>query len=189
MVSVETKMKCLDRFGMSKHFPAKQSVLVEIGKFLDELCQNDQEVERLTDAVTSRYSEWPGIAELRKIYQNEIATFRRQDERPDGCALCDGGVRRFFKIFEELSDGRQREQRIYADSNPSVAMRQSQLLFGKYRDSRTHRVYDAAIVYCSCALGQWRKEQQVKATENMRRYVPSGLNPEVVWVSFEEALR
>jgi hypothetical protein len=82
MVSVETNIQCLDRLGMLKFFPVKQSVVAEIGRFLKGLCQSDDEARRLTDAVLERFSEWPGPAKVKEAYDAMFHSPYRQWQPP-----------------------------------------------------------------------------------------------------------
>lgn len=72
MISTQVNIECLNKLGMLRFFPDREGVLVEISKFLNELCRSDQEARKLTDAVLARFSEWPGPAKLREIHAGEI---------------------------------------------------------------------------------------------------------------------
>jgi hypothetical protein len=72
MISRQTNLECLAKLGMLRHFPTRDDVLAEIGKFLNELCQNDGEAKRLVAVVCGDCDEWCGPAKLRAIYSSAI---------------------------------------------------------------------------------------------------------------------
>ena len=68
MISRQTLDGCLSRLGMLKFFPGAENVRAEIGRFLIEICPNDDEARRLTGAVLEQYPEWPGPAAIRQVH-------------------------------------------------------------------------------------------------------------------------
>lgn len=72
MISPKQNVECLVKLGMLKFFPVKESVVAEIGKFLNELCCGDQDARKLIAAVLAECSEWPGPARLRDIHGSVV---------------------------------------------------------------------------------------------------------------------
>ena len=88
MISKQQNTECLTRLGMLKFFPVKEGVLAEIGKLLNELCQNDHEAKRLTNAILTQFSEWPGPSKILEVHATEIVPRRVRETGPNGCERC-----------------------------------------------------------------------------------------------------
>ena len=162
MISVQQNAECLTKLGMLKFFPVKESVVAEIGRLLNELCENDHEARRLTGIAVARWSEWPGPNKIKELYASEIASRRPREVGPEGCGRCSGGLRPVFQVFEQLADGSEGKQIIYPEGN---ILRAEQELFKRFANSKTHRVYTGVLVPCSCPLGVRERDklQQVES--------------------------
>ena len=160
MISPQLNVECLSKLGMLKHFPIKESVIAEVGKLLNELCDNDQEARQLIAAVTSQCAEWPGPAKIREIHTAEVALHRIRSS-PDGCERCRGmyGWRLVFKVTERQPNSAEQVRIIYPEGDAHAVFNEEQELRQRYEKSSTHTV-GTAVAPCSCPLGRQRREEQ-----------------------------
>ena len=166
MISAQQNADCLAKLGMLKFFPSRESTVAEIGRLLNDLCDNDHEARELTTAVLESLSEWPGPSKVREIYRAEVAPHRPQKAEPKGCDLCRGmdGWRRVFTIFTRTHGGPDRKQTFRPDSNPDEFGRE---LRAQYAKSPNHTLYEE-IAPCKCAAGRVRQEQCRQADSRER---------------------
>jgi hypothetical protein len=68
MVSPKVIDECLAKLGMLRFFPTSDRVVVQIAKFIAELCKTDLEAKRLIASVVAQHAEWPGPAAIKDIY-------------------------------------------------------------------------------------------------------------------------
>jgi type II secretory ATPase GspE/PulE/Tfp pilus assembly ATPase PilB-like protein len=156
---METRINCLDKLAMLRHFPSKTAVVAEIGKLVDEICADDTEAQLLTDAVLEQFSEWPGPGVLRQAYAEKVAS-HRAEMTPGGCATCGGtGLRQTCRLHEWLPDGSQRKQVIRPEGTAHEIHQQIWALRLKYQGSKTHEFYDACSEPCSCPRGRHYAER------------------------------
>ena len=152
MISPQTNIECLGRLGMLRHFPIKDAVVAEIGKLLNELCQNDQEARRLVELLSQDFSEWPGPSAIRRVYAERIRS-RQPEDRPEGCELCDGtGFRPAFNVIETLPSRDKRLHVIYC-AQWRDQPEETKKLDRQFKGSATHKLYTACRA-CRCSLGQ-----------------------------------
>ncbi len=156
MISAQQNADCLAKLGMLKFFPVKEAVVVEIGRLLNDLCDNDHEARSLTAAVLESFTEWPGPGKVRELHRSEIAARRPQEAQPEGCDLCRGmaGWRPVFIVIDH-SQRPPRKQVFRPDRNPWQVRDQ---LWEQHAKNGSISLYEE-IAPCSCAAGRVRQEQ------------------------------
>ena len=78
----ETINECVGRLSLLRFFPANPYAIAELAGIINELCVDDAEGRRLTDAALRKFDEWRGPAAFRAFYWENIA-------QKNGCAACD----------------------------------------------------------------------------------------------------
>jgi len=148
---------------MLKYFPHDPAVVAEIGRLLNELCQNDGEASRLTAAILQQCSEWPAPAKIREIHQSEVASRRPHEVEPRGCENCRDwrGWRYIFQVYDGMPNGSPPREVIFPQGNCMSAARQEDELRRKCAKSGV-QVY-SVLTPCDCALGQRRADDLKRA--------------------------
>jgi hypothetical protein len=139
---------------MLRHFPTRDNVIAEIGKFLNEICTDDHDARQFVAAVVNRNSEWPGPAAIRDI-KTELAERRFQDKRPaEGCGRCCDGL---LLVFEVIAPGEQNGQVVYPGESENSWECESKIREALQQRFPGHSIY-TMTAFCTCAYGQWRRE-------------------------------
>ncbi len=164
MISLEQTNRSLIGLRTLKFFPADPAVAAQVGRAINEMCQTNEEAQRLTDAMLERHSEWPGIAALKGAYASVTVSSRRADSRCPNCAP--GGAAGWREVFIYTDKKTHKEvSREFPDTNLFSADKRRELESAVKR-SENHDGY-FAMQRCSCPAGRRGAEYD---RENEQRY-------------------
>ena len=164
-----TTEKALRRLKAMRFFPSDPDALGEIAGQFRDLCKTDEESRILTDALLRNHNEWPGLVTVRELHVSEIAAQRPRSAYPAACDKCTSGYREVIQIFRQpIGANRSPETVILLDGSGLEQMNQRSKVLAEYGGSKTHVAYQG-IKFCSCALGQFRKDAVARVEAERRK--------------------